>query len=129
MEILNNFRDLKEVIELVIWFAVLGISIYNVFRKPEKEQNLKIDRILEKLESIETKEIETLKSSIRLLIRQTFARLCYDCIKNGYVTMSDIDNVENLYQEYHNKFGMNGRGEELYKRVLDLPIKEIKKDE
>ncbi len=45
-----------------------------------------------------------------------------DCRKKGYATIDDIENMEYLYQPYHD-LGGNGTGTELLKRVKSMPDK------
>ena len=122
LSFISDYRVLiSDVIQIVAWLIV----IYKLYRRPENEQNEKIDLILEKLEKIENSEITGLENSIKLLLKRLFARTCIECIKKQYVTESDSDIIESLYQEYHYKYGMNGRGEDLYKKVLALPLKDM----
>lgn len=118
----------KNLIADIIQFCAWAVVVYKLFRRPETEQDKKIDTILRKLDNIEKGEIESLRTSIRMLVSRQFIRLCYDCINKGYITLSDLDTVEILYQEYHCKYGMNGRGKDLYEKVLDLPIREVENE-
>ena len=47
---------------------------------------------------------------------------CQRLIERGYVTETDLRNIECLYKAYH-ELGGNGTGTELYERVMDLPLK------
>lgn len=44
-------------------------------------------------------------------------------LHQGWATVDDIDNYIHLYDPYHN-LGGNGTGEAIYRRVMDLPIKQ-----
>lgn len=48
--------------------------------------------------------------------------MCRLCIKRGYITEDDLNNLKYLYDSYHSQGG-NGTGTELYKRARALPIR------
>lgn len=122
---LSFITSSKTLIADIIQFCAWAVVVYKLFKRPETEQDKKIDTILVKLDNIQKGDIESLRTSIRMLVSRQFMRLCYECINKKYVTLSDLDTVEILYQEYHCKYGMNGRGKDLYEKVLDLPIREV----
>lgn len=112
---------ISDIIQICAWIAI----VVKLYRKTDTEQNKKIDQILEKLDELETSEVKGLETSIKLLLKRLFTRTCLDCLQRGYVTESDLDVVESLYVEYHQKYNLNGRGTELYRRVLELPTKDV----
>lgn len=121
----------QALIYLIITIGGWALFLYRQSKKPEQEQDKRIDEIFEMLtelkesvEQLKTGHLEDIKVTIRLLVRREFNRMCVDCLKKGYCTMSELDNIETMYQEYHVKYGMNGKGDELYHRVLNLRIKD-----
>lgn len=44
-----------------------------------------------------------------------------DCLKKGYASVEDIENLEYLYRPYH-ALGGNGTGTELFERVKKMPV-------
>lgn len=121
LSFISRYRALiSDIIQIGAWLLVL----VKLYRKTDTVQNKKIDRILEKLDSIEQSEIAGLETSIKILVKRLFTRTCLDCIKKGYTTEADLDIVESLYTEYSQKYKLNGHGTELYKKVLKLPLEE-----
>lgn len=43
-----------------------------------------------------------------------------ECLKKGYATVDDIENLEHLYKPYH-ALGGNGTGTELFERIKKMP--------
>lgn len=69
-----------------------------------------------------------LKNSIMALQHNEIYKECDRLLKQGYVTIEDLNNLEHLWDGYHG-LGGNGTGETLYKRILALPIKEKGEEE
>lgn len=130
-QLLNIISHSQSIIYLLITIGGWVIFLYKQSQKPEQEQNERINEIYQMLielkqdvESLKTNHLEEIKVTIRLLIRREFSRMCLECISKGYCTMAELDNIETMYNEYHNKYNMNGKGDELYHRVLSLQIKD-----
>jgi hypothetical protein len=60
---------------------------------------------------------EGLKALLHDRIYQGYA----DCLKKGYASVEDIENLEYLYSPYHT-LGGNGTGTELFERVKKMPV-------
>lgn len=73
------------------------------------------------------KKLPAAWNAIRAVTHDALYRNCRIMLHNGEVTKEEIDNLERLYAAYH-KMGMNGTGEEMYQRCLDLPLKDFLKD-
>lgn len=123
----------QSIIYLLITISGWVVFLYKQSRKPEEKQNAQINEIYdmlselkETLDAFKTHHIEDIKVSIRMLISREFIRLCMECLKQGYTTEAELESLESIYQEYHVKYGLNGRGEELYHKVLNLEIRSEK---
>lgn len=121
----------QSIIYLLITIGGWLIFLYKQSQKPEQRQNEQINEIYkmlseirESVSALQTDHLEGIKTTVRLLVRREFSRMCMECLANGYCTIAELDNIEMMYHEYHKKYDMNGKGDELYHRVLSLPIKD-----
>lgn len=128
--VLNFISHSQSIIYLIVTVCGWIIFLYKQSQKPEQKQNEQIDEIYhmltelkESVSDLQTGHLEEIKVSVRLLIRREFRRMCLECLHKGYTTLPELDNIETMYQEYHDKYQMNGKGDELYHRVLELEIK------
>lgn len=129
--ILNVISHSQSIIYLLITIGGWVIFLYKQSSKPEQKQNEQINEIFrmlselkEDVRKLQTNHLEEIKVTIRLLVRREFSRMCIECLSKGYCTMAELDNIETMYHEYHTKYDMNGKGDELYHRVLTLEIKD-----
>ncbi len=76
---------------------------------------------LKKLKTVHTKN-ESVAEGVQSLLRDRLFQTCnYYILKQGFVEMDDMNNIENLYKSYA-KLGGNGVGTELYERCKKLPL-------
>lgn len=68
------------------------------------------------------------RQAMLALLHDRLYRLCQDYIKQGYVTIDQLDNLMYLWQPYEG-LGGNGTGKKLYDQVLELPLKEVNDNE
>lgn len=64
------------------------------------------------------------RQAMLALLHDRLYRLCQSYIKQGYVTIDQLDNLMYLWQPYE-RLGGNGTGKKLYDQVLQLPLKEV----
>ncbi len=70
----------------------------------------------------ERKNYENLSQGVKALVQDRLFQTCNHYLFNqGFVEIKDLNNIENLYQNYKN-LGGNGAGDELYERCKQLPL-------
>lgn len=75
----------------------------------------------------ERKNYEYMADGVRALLQDRLFQTCNHYIFNqGFVEIKDLNNIENLYQNYHD-LGGNGAGTELYERCKHLPLVDAEK--
>lgn len=94
---------------------LLSFKKFKAKREKEiKEQNDKDD--------LKNKEIQILKLGVQALLRNEIQRSCYECFNKKFCTFEELDNIDNMYQQYH-AIGGNGTVTELFKKLKNLEIK------
>ena len=68
-----------------------------------------------------TKRVSSLQKVIKALSHDALFSRCEQLISKGSITSDDLENLNMLYEAYHD-LGMNGAGEELYNRAKSLPL-------
>ena len=68
-----------------------------------------------------TKKLSSLQKVIKALSHDALFSRCEQLISRGSITRDDLENLNMLYEAYHD-LGMNGAGEELYNRAKSLPL-------
>lgn len=68
------------------------------------------------------KQTQYEKAILAIMYDRIF-QACQYHLKEKSISTPELKNLEHLYENYHN-LGGNGTGTELYKRCLDLPLKE-----
>lgn len=68
-----------------------------------------------------TKKLSSLRKVIKALSHDALFSRCEQLISKGSITSDDLENLNMLYEAYHD-LGMNGAGEELYNRAKSLPL-------
>lgn len=86
--------------------SFLGVLVKKIFGKIKAEQE---EQIL-------------IREGLLALLHDRLYQACQHHINNGYIAVTDLDNLEYLYESYHD-LGGNGTGTELYMRCKALPIK------
>ena len=101
---MDYFRLLVEIVG--------GLTAIWIFTKP-----------IRKMVREQTKRIELMEEGIQSILHDRIYQACHFFISRGWVCISDLKNLEHLYEPYR-EMGVNGTAKELYERVLDLEIKE-----
>lgn len=101
---MDYFRLLVEIVG--------GLTAIWIFTKP-----------IRKMVREQTKRIELMEEGIQSMLHDRIYQACTFYIKRGWVTVSDLKNLEHMFEPYEG-MGGNGTAKELYERVKDLPIKE-----
>lgn len=65
---------------------------------------------------------QIIKEAIGAMLQYRLFEECYRVIKQGYLTPSDTELINNLYEPYH-KLGFNGTGTKLYLECQELPFR------
>ena len=72
---------------------------------------------------IQAQRVAVIEEGIQSMLHDRIYQACTFYIKRGWVTVSDLKNLEHMFEPYED-MGGNGTAKELYERVKDLPIKE-----
>jgi len=70
----------------------------------------------------EFKEQKLIKNGMLAILHDRLYQACHFYLTRNWITTSELNNVENLYNAYH-ILGGNGTGTELYNRCKALPIR------
>lgn len=73
------------------------------------------------------KENDEMKEGMMALLHDRIYQACSFFLARGWCSMEDRSNLEYLYKPYK-ALGGNGTGESLYKKCMDLPLVEERKD-
>lgn len=68
---------------------------------------------------------KAIEKEIKALAHDALFRFCRELLLQGFITEQQLENLDYLYEGYKG-LGMNGTGEVLYKRCVELPLKEVK---
>ncbi|GFZ22078.1 hypothetical protein CMETHOX_00010 [Lacrimispora indolis] len=101
---MDYFRLLVEIVG--------GLTAIWIFTKP-----------IRKMVREQTKRIELMEEGIQSILHDRIYQACHFFISRGWVCISDLKNLEHLYEPYR-QMGGNGTAKELHERVLDLEIRE-----
>lgn len=131
---------MSEILKLII--TALGASIvtvvgsiitFNLQRKAKKEDdknvmNTRLTEVEKRLAAME-KQMDLMFKRMELLERADLSllreRLFYNCkahIRDGFITVDDMEEIDALYASYTALNG-NGTGTKLYNDVKRLPLK------
>lgn len=89
--------------EAVFGLAIASLSFcYNSLKKKFKEQ-------------------ESLKEGLIAILHDRLFQSCMYFIEKGEIGVSELKNIEMMYEAYHN-LGGNGTGTEIYERTKELPL-------
>ena len=67
------------------------------------------------------KEHEELKEGLVAILHDRLFQSGMYFLNKGEITVSELDNIEAMYEAYHN-LGGNGTGTEIYERVKELKL-------
>lgn len=114
---------------LTIVLAVLGsnaltsLVIFLISRKDDKKgYKAKLEELVEFKSKTES-QIEHHKEGLVSLLHNSLFKSSTEYITRGYITVSEVDNLNYLYSAYHN-LGGNGTGDLLMKKIEQLEVKE-----
>ena len=94
---------IKYWIEFVFGLAIAGLSLsYDYLRKKLKKQ-------------------EAINEGVLALLHDRLYQSCMYYLNKGQIEISELKNIEKLYNAYH-ELGGNGTGTEVYERVKELKI-------
>lgn len=68
------------------------------------------------------KQIQALKLGMQALLRDRLVQAHRTFTEQGFCTISDKDNFNNMYKQYHS-LGENGVMDTLHEEVMKLPVK------
>lgn len=68
------------------------------------------------------KKHEALEDGVLAMLHDRLFQSGMYFINKGEITVSELKNIEKMYEAYH-KLGGNGTGTEIYERVRELPLK------
>lgn len=68
------------------------------------------------------KRIKALGKLVKAVAHDALFARCEMLLERGYITTDELENLDMLWDAYTG-LGLNGAGEELYKRCKSLPIK------
>lgn len=115
------------------WNVALGW--WKKKKNPDDERDKKIialekradeaERQAERIEGL-AKESEDQREALCAILHDRIYSLCMCYIKQGWIDMDGLRNLEYLYRAYHREGG-NGTGTELFNRAASLPMKEGQK--
>ena len=80
-------------------------------------------KVLSKIKA-EQAEQKLIREGLLALLHDRLYQACQHHIGANCITVGDLDNLEYLYESYHD-LGGNGTGTELYQRCKALPIRTI----
>lgn len=125
---------LKHTIEASwLFYAGLVLAFWKIFPKLIVKKAVSavrqvleepISEVNEKLNNIEQKQ-ELIKQGTLAILHYRIYEDANKYIAQGYITTEQIDDLEHLFKPYK-ALGGNGTAESLYKKCLDLPLKNKK---
>lgn len=95
-------------------FSIVAKAVYSKFKRELKEYTTKQEK--------ESQEQALLRAGVIALLHDRIYTLCQEYLKQGEITMGDLDNLGMLYNSYHS-IGGNGTGTQLYERCCKLRIR------
>lgn len=128
---MNEFIDLVAVFDFVVKLAagIVTLSAAAAIILPQSRQWIlkritateETQKRIKRLETVET-EVEKMEKTMTVLLHDRFFQSCLYNLKRGYTTNVDLENINYLWKQYHQKYGMNGYGDTLYKKVQELDV-------
>lgn len=64
----------------------------------------------------------TTAEAVKILLRKEMRESYRAATSKGFVTLDDIEEMEEIYRLYHDELGGNGTGTRLYEAFKNLPI-------
>lgn len=75
----------------------------------------------DKSKSEKEEKLNVIESAILAVLHDRLFQSCSYYLTKGEISIQDLDNVKHLFTAYKS-LGGNGTGEEIYKRILKLPL-------
>ena len=109
--------------------AFLGFVNYSYQKKDEKREaeRKKEQERLEQAEAIRELKNNAMAEGMQSLLRDSIIRIHHDCMRRKKTRYYEVQNMEHLYQSYHN-LGGNGMATKLYKEFCELPTAPEQRD-
>ena len=98
-----------------------GLVVYLV----KHSMKIVIDKVMDEIDEHFKEDVEeqrAIKYGVLSLSHYILYKQCQDLIRRGYITISELDDLEHLYSGY-SALGGNGTGTKLFKDCKNLPIK------
>lgn len=89
--------------------------------KREEEQDAYREVIRQELDPVK-KDLKETKAGIQAELRHDIRNACRRCIKQGWKTLEDLEEVLSMHDNYE-KLGSNGKTNALFEEFMKLPIK------
>lgn len=108
---------------LSLFARIGGISAivgYFSRRKAKKRKQIEEQKKISKLQEMRMEHVEKALLGIE---HHEIYQTCNHYIQRGYVYSDDLNDLDYLYNPYHEYFKGNGTGEFLYNEVHKLPLK------
>lgn len=99
---------MKYWLEVLFSAALAGLSFY--YKKLKK-------KVVKRFE-----EHDELKEGLIAILHDRLFQSGMYFLSKGEISVSELDNIEGMYNAYHN-LGGNGTGTEIYERVKELELK------
>lgn len=103
-----------------VWLILLAIFFKPLKRMITKEKS-RLNDIENKLNKVQ-KDINERKTISKALLHHDIFQTARTAIKQGYITESGLENLEQLYEPYV-ELGGNGTAHRLYEQCKQLPHK------
>lgn len=81
-----------------------------------------VSKLIIKNKTQSEQRFKNLEAANVAILHNEIYKQCSQFIEQGEITIDDLDNLEYLWEGYH-ELGGNGTGELLYNRVKELPFK------
>ena len=109
-------NSLKEFGQLLMWLLTVPSAYYGAKKATTELVNHRNMR----LASLESR-MNVTDNAVQAVLHDSLYNQCTKVIYRGAVTISELDNIEHLFNGYAG-VGGNGTGEALYKKVKDLKL-------
>lgn len=107
---------------LAILFKPIRTLFVRFFLVPENEQNCKIESLYLEIEALRL-YVELQRDCNYAMLHDRIFQSCEYFVKQGEISMNELENLDKLYQPYK-EIGGNGLCMEMVDRVKNLKLKE-----
>lgn len=117
---------IKYWVESVFTGITSGLLILIKYLKSKHKKQIECQKILDderiRQEQQREQEMQILRLGVQALLRNEIQRAFYDCVNKQYCTIDEIDNIENMYTQYHS-LGGNGPITRLIEKLRQFEVK------